>query len=138
MEEGKGRADRAGAQSPLVPDEVFSGAEAYCGGGGSGGNVFASDTRLGQEAPAQLEGSGPLLADSGFDGGEVWARVEEKVRDEQRKKSEAGLLLGPLPVTGRRGVRGADNKDGLWFPSGGLASYGPEAGPFGGGGLQPP
>ena len=74
------------------------------------GPAYASDTRLGQEALAQLEGSGPLLADAGFDGGEVWARVEEKGLEphiplkgggrygmsEGRRRSESS----PRPFTG--------------------------------------
>ena len=98
--------------------------------GAAVGTFCASDTKLGQEALAQLRDSGPLLADSGFDGGEVWARVEERVRDERRKKSEAGLLLGPLPVTGRRGVRGADNKDGLVVSFRRPRILWPRSGPF--------
>ena len=57
-----------------------------------------------------------------------------------KEESEAGLLLGPLPVAGggRGSIRGIENEAGLRFPSGDLAPYGPEAGPLGGGGLQPP
>ncbi len=64
------------------------------------GPAYAPDTKLGEMALVQVESSGPLLADAGFDGGEVWAKVEEKglephiplkgggeVRDERRKKA---------------------------------------------------
>ena len=58
------------------------------------GLAYASDTRLGQEALAQLEDPGALLADAGFDGGEVWAKVEEK-----------GLSpMSPSRVEGRYGM----------------------------------
>ncbi|RLG08868.1 MAG: hypothetical protein DRN64_04570, partial [Thaumarchaeota archaeon] len=55
-------------------------------------------------------------------------------------RGRSGSSPGPLPVAGgRRGaIRGTENKAGLWFPSGDLASHGLKAGPLGGGGLQPP
>ena len=83
------------------------------------GPAYASDTRLGQEALAQLEDSGRLLADAGFDGGEVWARVEEKglephiplkgggeVRDERRKKAKQ-VFSSALYRLRAKGVFGA-------------------------------
>jgi len=111
------------------------------------GSAYASDTRLGQEALAQLEGSGPLLADSGFDGGEVEEKGLEphiplkgggKVRDERRKRAKRVFSSALYRLRAAGAIRGIENEAGLWFPSGDLTSYGPEAGPLGGGGLQPP
>ena len=115
------------------------------------GPAYASDMRLGQEALAQLEGSGPLLADSGFDGGEVWARVEEKglephiplkgggeVRDERRKKAKQ-VFSPALYRLRAEGVFGAlKTRPACGFLQETSPPYGPEAGPLGGGGLQPP
>ncbi len=65
------------------------------------GPAYAPDVRLGEKALAQLEGAGLLLADAGFDGGGIWAKVEEKglephiplkgggeVRNKRRKKAQ--------------------------------------------------
>jgi len=83
----------------------------------------------------------------------VWAKVEEKglephiplkgggeVRDERRKKAKQvfSSALYRLRAVGEGLFGGTENKASLWFPSGDLASYGPEAGLLGGGGLQPP
>ncbi len=96
---GKGSASDAGPQPPLLSCAVLSQGQALGGGGDSGGTGLCPCYKAGR-ALVQVESSGLLLADAGFDGGGVWAKAQEKglephiplkgggeLRDEQRKKA---------------------------------------------------